>query len=285
MKGRQALLMQEKARKKALLIVERDRIAFEQYLSKERKRLLKRQVEMERNADDGGEAPKADKIVEVDMSGYETGSEGEIPEKPYLNVRSRNPSFLSRPDSVIYVRRRYKAPYKKLKTNKADNWAAERECLSLAFVKYHQESNGLQSSVFGEGSVDNHICCCNRRERTSERMITLVSLDKRELSCITSIGDTRGQLLMNRLFTEIKQSVEFCLNCSSNPVRLMKMGFLAATPVRPTIAFSLSMMQFLHTLCQETPLAIDSFAKALWRHHGQRDGSVKVRCYSSFFVL
>ncbi|KIY31650.1 hypothetical protein I305_05891 [Cryptococcus gattii E566] len=37
------------------------------------------------------------------------------------------------------------------------------------------------------------------------------------------------------------------------------------------------MMQFLHTLCQETPLTIDSFAKALWRHHGQRDGSVKER--------
>lgn len=90
---------------------------------------------------------------------------------------------------------------------------------------------------------------------------------------------------MNRLFTEIKQSVEFCLNCSSNPVRLMKMGFLAATPVRPTIAFSLSMMQFLHTLCQETPLAIDSFAKALWQYHGQRDGSVKVCCYPFFVCI
>lgn len=133
--------------------------------------------------------------------------------------------------------------------------------------------------------MDNHICCCNRRERTSERMITLVSLDKRELSCITSIGNTRGQLLMNRLFTEIKQSVEFCLNCSSNPVRLMKMGFLAATPVRPIIAFSLSMMQFLHTLSQETPLTIDSFAKALWRYHGQRDGSVKVSCYPFFICI
>lgn len=88
MKGRQALLMREKARKKAVLIAERDRIAFEQYLSKERERLLKRKVEMERNADDGGEASQAHMFVEVDMNGWETGSEGEIPERPYLNVRT-----------------------------------------------------------------------------------------------------------------------------------------------------------------------------------------------------
>nr|KIR83539.1 hypothetical protein I308_06203 [Cryptococcus tetragattii IND107] len=37
------------------------------------------------------------------------------------------------------------------------------------------------------------------------------------------------------------------------------------------------MIKFLRTLWQETPLAIDSFAKALWQHHGQRDGSVKER--------
>ena len=50
------------------------------------------------------------------------------------------------------------------------------------------------------------------------------------------------------------------------------MGFVAASPQSPTIAFSLSLLHFLHTLWKESPLGIDAFLKASWAYHRQTGG-------------
>lgn len=50
------------------------------------------------------------------------------------------------------------------------------------------------------------------------------------------------------------------------------MGFLAVSPTAPSTAIALSLLQFLHTFWQHSPLAIAAFSKALWAHHCQRGG-------------
>ncbi|UOH79962.1 hypothetical protein LQV05_002611 [Cryptococcus neoformans] len=251
-KGKKAKEMQEETRKKAARAKEMETAAMEAELEKERLNItdkLRMHEEQEREwlaGDDNGYANSPCVYEEVDTSGWESEDCDDVPQDSYIK-RSRTGQS-SRP-TFVYVKRIHKASYQRLMTNKHDNWAAVRDLMFLSYVRYEEESKGFQTPAFGTDALDLHKCICTGA-RNYSREITLVSLDK-----------------------QVKQSVSFCLSCAAaEPVRLLQMGFVAASPRVPTIAFSLSLLQFLHTLWKVSPLGIDAVSKALWAYHGQRGG-------------
>ncbi|OXG39104.1 hypothetical protein C355_00413 [Cryptococcus neoformans Th84] len=251
-KGKKAKEMQEETRKKAARAKEMETAAMEAELEKERLNItdkLRMHEEQEREwlADyDDGYVNSPCVYEEVDTSGWESEDCDDVPQDSYIK-RSRTGQS-SRP-TFVYVKRIHKASYQRLMTNKHDNWAAVRDLMFLSYVRYEEESKGFQTPAFGTDALDLHKCICTGA-RNYSREITLVSLDK-----------------------QVKQSVSFCLSCAAaEPVRLLQMGFVAASPRVPTIAFSLSLLQFLHTLWKVSPLGIDAVSKALWAYHGQRGG-------------
>lgn len=59
------------------------------------------------------------------------------------------------------------------------------------------------------------------------------------------------------------QSIEFCENCSSFPVELMRRGFFPATPNSPRVGFHITLLKFYSKidLTHKTPVA--AFTDAL----------------------
>lgn len=269
-KGKKAKEMQEEIRKKAARAKEMEMAAMEAELEKERWNIsdkLRMHEEQEREwlaGDDDGYVNSPCVYEEVDTSGWESEDCDDVPQDSY--IRRTRTGQSSRP-TFVYVKRIHKASYQRLMTNKHDNWAAVRDSMFLAYVRYEEESKGFQTPAFGKEALDLYKCTCTGA-RSYSREITLVSLDKRKHS------SARRQILTSYVVhLEVKQPVSFCLSCAeAEPVRLLQMGFVAASPQSPTIAFSLSLLQFLHTLWKESPLGIDAFSKALWAYHRQRGG-------------
>lgn len=71
---------------------------------------------------------------------------------------------------------------------------------------------------------------------------------------------------------------------------LLAFEYVATSPIIPNTAISLSLLQFLHTLWQQSPMGIDAFSRALRRFHRARGGviyarnSMKVGCYPMWFL-
>ena len=57
-------------------------------------------------------------------------------------------------------------------------------------------------------------------------------------------------------------SIEFC-KCKLDAHRLMELGYWPATPSRPVLAFSLSMMDWMEALLLECQVAVQDFTSAL----------------------
>lgn len=59
-----------------------------------------------------------------------------------------------------------------------------------------------------------------------------------------------------------KQEVKFC-DCTSDPVRLVEMGYIGATPVYPSTAFSIRLLKHFHVYWKHCTLRLQGFTRAL----------------------
>lgn len=64
------------------------------------------------------------------------------------------------------------------------------------------------------------------------------------------------------ILDRIKRKVTFC-DCQCDPVRLLRMGYLAASPRFPQTAFSLPLMRYHHILWKFCAIRVEPFARAL----------------------
>lgn len=190
---------------------------------------------------------------------WETDSEDGVPQTSFLR---------SNPGVPYWKKYRPRIDYKKLMTNANDNWTRILDDLYWTYTMYHKESKGFQAPLLDEtGALDLHAnqCTCPNKQFSQTQVLTFVLLDRRE-SFINVLACAKSYSL-----AEQKAEVSWC-DCTPRAVRLLRMGFLAASPTAPSTAIALSLLQFLHTLWQHSPLAIDAFSKALWAHHSRRGG-------------
>ncbi|TYJ51920.1 hypothetical protein B9479_007481 [Cryptococcus floricola] len=133
--------------------------------------------------------------------------------------------------------------YRVLMTNKENNWSALRSTMFLHFMQYYQRSNKLQESV----DIRVECGCRCQGGQLRPRLVTLVSWDN-----------------------QVDKVIDFC--ACPEPITLIQLGFVATSPVRPTMGMALSLLQYVHVAWSFDPRSIDLTARSLWEHHSQRGG-------------
>ncbi|ODN76204.1 hypothetical protein L202_06125 [Cryptococcus amylolentus CBS 6039] len=111
-----------------------------------------------------------------------------------------------------------------------------------------------------------------------DRMAAGVSVDP---ICPDSLGcgrDNCKRLRANVAFVTFSGQLSktiTCCKCGKRAIRLMEAGFVAATPVKPQMAFSLHLLIFIDILWRNNSQSLPGLGLALWEFHEVMSETVK----------